>query len=262
MWNLEECAGKTAIITGNGRYITYEKLDFMRKEFAGLMEERGSVFMIAADTVSMAAAYTGCVEQERQLLVSDESFSEEKFKNFVVQDQLRYFYMTVKPIMQYEPRYIYLTVRSSVAKLAAWIGKENSLMIYAGDEYVLFQMNSNYGVLQSGDGIWEVSPDADRLRLRQMRKAENREHIIFSPSVCTEIRMEIMKYCTMILAESETDSEIFWKIAEWYGADAILLEQIPEGKRIRERVEQNRKNIILLKENPLLSKLHKFVGGK
>lgn len=76
-----------------------------------------------------------------------------------------------------------------------------------------------------------------------------------------------MKYCisngkTMILAESEPDSEIFWKIAEWYGADAILLEQIPEGKRIRERVEQNRKNIILLKENPLLSKLHKFVGGK
>ncbi|MEI3227787.1 MAG: hypothetical protein V8S39_12055 [Lachnospiraceae bacterium] len=252
MWNLEECAGKTAIITGNGRYITYEKLDFMRKEFAGLMDERGSVFMIATDTVSMAAAYTGCVEQERQLLVSDENISEEKFKNFV---------------MQYQPRYIYLPVRSSVAELAAWIGKENSLMIYAGDEYVLFQMNSNYGVLQSGDGIWEVSPDADRLRLRQMRKAENREHIIFSPSVCTEIRMEIMKYCisngkTMILAESEPDSEIFWKIAEWYGADAILLEQIPEGKRIRERVEQNRKNIILLKENPLLSKLHKFVGGK
>ena len=168
MWNLEECAGKTAIITGNGRYITYEKLDFMRKEFAGLMDERGSVFMIATDTVSMAAAYTGCVEQERQLLVSDENISEEKFKNFV---------------MQYQPRYIYLPVRSSVAELAAWIGKENSLMIYAGDEYVLFQMNSNYGVLQSGDGIWEVSPDADRLRLRQMRKAENREHIIFSPSL-------------------------------------------------------------------------------
>ena len=43
-----------------------------------------------------------------------------------------------------------------------------------------------------------------------------------------------MKYCisngkTMILVESEPDSEIFWKIAEWYGADAILLEQIPEG---------------------------------
>ena len=106
MWNLEECAGKTAIITGNGRYITYEKLDFMRKEFAGLMEERGSVFMIAADTVSMAAAYTGCVEQERQLLVSDENISEEKFKNFV---------------MQYQPRYIYLPVRSSVAELEAWI---------------------------------------------------------------------------------------------------------------------------------------------
>ena len=150
MWNLEECAGKTAIITGNGRYITYEKLDFMRKEFAGLMEESGSVFMIAADTVSMAAAYTACVEQERQLLVSDENISEEKFKNFV---------------MQYQPRYIYLPIRSSVAEQAAWIGKENSLMIYAGDEYVLFQMNRDLGSF-TGCGQTPIPADAESRKQR------------------------------------------------------------------------------------------------